>query len=147
MASTGVKVKLWLFTNAYVNHGKRVVELLGIEDQFEGITLCDYGAVSRGGKMVCKPDPEMFCRAERDAVVEQGTPIYFVDDSGPNCSAAEKRGWITVQKLEPDEELEWRVMTRRSIRNFEELRVGFPHLSKEYETSQSRRWNVRGNDS
>jgi pyrimidine and pyridine-specific 5'-nucleotidase len=30
------KVKLWLFTNAYVNHGKRVVKLLGIEDLFEG---------------------------------------------------------------------------------------------------------------
>ncbi|KAI8262191.1 hypothetical protein K4K53_012368 [Colletotrichum sp. SAR 10_77] len=36
------KVRLWLFTNAYVNHGKRVVKLLGIEDQFEGLTYCDY---------------------------------------------------------------------------------------------------------
>ncbi len=85
------KVKLWLFTNAYVNHGKCVVELLGIEDQFEGITFCDYGAVSQGGKMVCKPDPEMFRRTEQDAVVEHGTPIYSVDDSGQSCSAAEKR--------------------------------------------------------
>jgi len=30
------KVKLWLFTNAYVNHGRRVVKLLGIDDLFEG---------------------------------------------------------------------------------------------------------------
>lgn len=91
------KVKLWLFTNAYVNHGKRVVKLLGIEDQFEGITFCDYGAISQGNKMVCRPDPEMFCKAERDAMIEQDTPIYFVDDSGQNCIAAEKRGWITTR--------------------------------------------------
>ena len=45
------KVKLWLFTNAYVNHGKRVVRLLEIEDQFEGLTYCDYGAKP----MRCKP--------------------------------------------------------------------------------------------
>src|SRR5437763_16819832 len=31
------KVKLWLFTNAYINHAKRVVKLLGVEDCFEGI--------------------------------------------------------------------------------------------------------------
>lgn len=30
------KVRLWLFTNAYVTHGKRVVRLLGIEDLFDG---------------------------------------------------------------------------------------------------------------
>lgn len=36
------KVKLWLFTNAYITHAQRVVRLLGIEDMFEGITYCDY---------------------------------------------------------------------------------------------------------
>lgn len=30
------KVRLWLFTNAYVNHGRRVVKLLGIDDLFDG---------------------------------------------------------------------------------------------------------------
>src|SRR5262245_6743052 len=35
------KVRMWLFTNAYVTHGKRVVRLLGIEDLFEGMTYCD----------------------------------------------------------------------------------------------------------
>jgi len=30
------KVRLWLFTNAYITHGKRVVKLLGIEDLFDG---------------------------------------------------------------------------------------------------------------
>ncbi|KKA18659.1 Uncharacterized protein T310_7379 [Rasamsonia emersonii CBS 393.64] len=36
------KVKLWLLTNAYVTHAKRVVRLLGVDDLFEGITYCDY---------------------------------------------------------------------------------------------------------
>lgn len=31
------KVRLWLFTNAYVTHGRRVVKLLGIEDLFDGM--------------------------------------------------------------------------------------------------------------
>lgn len=31
------KVRLWLFTNAYVTHGMRVVKLLGIEDLFDGM--------------------------------------------------------------------------------------------------------------
>jgi|SRR5579862_8872624 len=30
------KVRLWLFTNAYINHGKRVVKLLGVDDLFDG---------------------------------------------------------------------------------------------------------------
>ncbi len=36
-----------------------------------------------------------------------------------------------MQKLEPDEELEERVMKGRSIKIFEELRTVFPHLFKE----------------
>src|SRR6266568_4618530 len=44
------KVRLWLFTNAYITHGKRVVRLLEVEDLFEGITYCDYGAED----FVCK---------------------------------------------------------------------------------------------
>ncbi|KAG7421455.1 Suppressor of disruption of TFIIS [Fusarium oxysporum f. sp. rapae] len=39
------KVRLWLLTNAYVNHGKRVVRLLGVDDLFEGLTYCDYSQI------------------------------------------------------------------------------------------------------
>jgi pyrimidine and pyridine-specific 5'-nucleotidase len=31
------KARLWLFTNAYANHGKRVVRLLGVDDLFDGV--------------------------------------------------------------------------------------------------------------
>jgi pyrimidine and pyridine-specific 5'-nucleotidase len=92
------KVKLWLFTNAHITHGRRVVKLLGIEDLFEGITYCDY-AVS---PLVPKPLPAMFAKAEREAGVQPTTPVYFVDDSFLNCRAAFERGWTnTVHLVEP----------------------------------------------
>lgn len=68
------QVKLWLFTNAYITHGKRVVKLLGVEDMFEGITYCDYGAE----KLLCKPAPEMFAKAMREAGVSEVKDCYFV---------------------------------------------------------------------
>lgn len=68
------KVKLWLFTNAYVTHGKRVVRLLGVEDMFEGMTFCDYDRE----KMICKPHPEMFEKAMREAGVRNMKDCYFV---------------------------------------------------------------------
>jgi pyrimidine and pyridine-specific 5'-nucleotidase len=70
------KVKLWLFTNAYVNHGKRVVRLLGVEDMFEGMTFCDYGAE----RLVCKPYQESFERAMKQAGVRDEKDCYFVGE-------------------------------------------------------------------
>lgn len=68
------KVKLWLFTNAYVTHGRRVVRLLGVEDMFEGITYCDYSQLP----LVCKPHEEMYQKAEEEAGVTDSTQCYFV---------------------------------------------------------------------
>lgn len=68
------KVKLWLFTNAHVTHGKRVIRLLGVEDCFEGITFCNYEAK----ELLCKPRPEMFEKAEREAGASSPGLCYFV---------------------------------------------------------------------
>lgn len=68
------KVKLWLFTNAYVTHGKRVVRLLGVDDMFEGITFCDYAEYP----IICKPLPEMFAKAMKEAGVTEMKDCYFV---------------------------------------------------------------------
>jgi pyrimidine and pyridine-specific 5'-nucleotidase len=68
------KVKLWLFTNAYINHGKRVIRILDIEDQFEGITYCDYAT----SPICCKPHEDMFTKAMKEASVENGKKCYFV---------------------------------------------------------------------
>ena len=68
------KVKLWLFTNAHITHGMRVVKLLGVEDMFEGITYCDY----RGLPFVCKPHTEMYDKAENEAAAPSSQDCYFV---------------------------------------------------------------------
>ena len=68
------KVKLWLFTNAYVDHGMRVVRLLGIDDLFEGITYCDYAALP----MLRKPQKGMFQKAMREAGAKEGRECYFI---------------------------------------------------------------------
>jgi pyrimidine and pyridine-specific 5'-nucleotidase len=70
------KVKLWLFTNAHITHGKRVVKLLDVEDCFEGITYCDYAQE----RLVCKPHAEMFEKAEREAGVSRMEQCYFVGE-------------------------------------------------------------------
>ncbi|CAN6629618.1 suppressor of disruption of TFIIS [Trichomonascus vanleenenianus] len=81
--------KLWLFTNAYVNHGLRVVKLLGIEDLFDGITFCDYAEYP----LVCKPKKEMYDKAMKHAGVTDPKKCLYVDDSYINIVAAEKLGW------------------------------------------------------
>jgi pyrimidine and pyridine-specific 5'-nucleotidase len=68
------KVKLWLFTNAYITHGKRVVRLLGVDNLFEGMTFCDYGAP----RMICKPYVEAFEKAMREAGTSEWKNCYFV---------------------------------------------------------------------
>lgn len=70
------KVKPWLLTNAYVNHAKRVVKLLGVDDLFEGITFCDYSQPT----LVCKPNTEMWEKAEREAGVRSIEDCYFVGE-------------------------------------------------------------------
>jgi len=68
------KVKLWLFTNAYKTHGNRVVNLLAIQDMFEGMTFCDYAQE----KLTCKPHPEMFAKAMTESGVQKMQQCYFV---------------------------------------------------------------------
>lgn len=70
------KIKLWLFTNAYVTHGKRVVRLLGVDDLFEGMTFCDYAQET----LLCKPNPKMFEKAMKEAGVTEYKNCYFVGE-------------------------------------------------------------------
>jgi hypothetical protein len=45
-----------------------------VNDLFEGITFCDYAQST----MICKPHPEMFEKAMREAKVKQAKDCYFV---------------------------------------------------------------------
>ncbi|KIA75477.1 pyrimidine 5'-nucleotidase [Aspergillus ustus] len=122
------KVKPWLLTNAYSSHAQRVLRLLDLEGFFEGITYCDYGSLP----LVCKPDQEMYARAEREAGVAPGKPCYFVDDSHLNCKHAHARGWVTAHLVESDLELEPPLPPACGyvISSLGELVGHFPHLFK-----------------
>ncbi|KAK2807863.1 hypothetical protein FQN50_005252 [Emmonsiellopsis sp. PD_5] len=123
------KVKLWLFTNAYVTHARRVVKLLGVEDLFEGVTYCDYAAAER---LVCKPHRDMFEKAEREAGAgaQRDGGCFFVDDSGLNCTHAQARGWETVHFVEPHVAPPQEPASKYQIRRLEELRELFPQFFK-----------------
>jgi len=118
------KVKLWLFTNAYVNHARRVTKLLGIDDQFDGVTYCDYAAP----RLMCKPAKEQFEKAEREAGVESSDQCYFVDDSHLNCRHAFARGWKTVHRIEPEDSDPDPKACDFLVRDLNELRALFPQL-------------------
>ena len=120
------KVKLWLFTNAHVTHGRRVVKLLDIEDCFEGITFCDYSAAP----LVPKPRPEMYAKAEREAKAVSSDQCYFVDDSYLNCIHAHARGWHTVHLLEPNVPEPPSKASAYQISNLKELHGLFPQFLK-----------------
>jgi len=121
------KVKLWLFTNAHITHGKRVVRLLGIEDLFEGLTYCNYAE----RPLVPKPLPAMFDKAEREAGCTPSTQIYFVDDSWLNCRSSFQRGWVnTVHIVEPQVPEPDEKACKYQISHLEELIRLFPELFK-----------------
>jgi pyrimidine and pyridine-specific 5'-nucleotidase len=135
------KVRLWLFTNAYITHGKRVVRLLGVDDQFEGMTFCDYG----NEVLLCKPHPDMFAKAMREAGIKEYKECYFVgkrfgvvlkplltvpDDSALNCSKAEELGWNVAHIVEEGQGLPSKKACKNVIRRLDELRTLFPHLFK-----------------
>ena len=92
-------VRLWLFTNAYVHHARRVVRLLGVDDLFDGITYCDYASPP----LLCKPAPAMYAKAMREACVTDCRDVYFVDDSALNAKAGKLFGWRTAHLVEPCE--------------------------------------------
>lgn len=84
--------KLWLFTNAYKNHGRRVVKLLGIDDLFDGITYCDYSKIP----LISKPKEEMYQKALKESGLSDPAKAIYIDDSKLNISAAKKFSWGTA---------------------------------------------------
>ncbi|KIW08970.1 pyrimidine 5'-nucleotidase, variant [Verruconis gallopava] len=122
------KVKPWLFTNAYVTHGRRVVRLLGVEKYFEGLTYCDYAAPE--GRIIAKPSREMFAKAMREAGVEDMKDCFFVDDSYMNVKAAASLGWTAVHLLYPSQPRPPTPASEYQIQNLQELRKIFPQFFK-----------------
>ncbi|KAL6860148.1 putative suppressor of disruption of TFIIS [Amphichorda felina] len=120
------KVRLWLLTNAYVTHGKRVVRLLGVDDLFEGLTFCNYSQVP----FVCKPHPAMYAKAMREAGIESYQDCYFVDDSYQNCAKAKELGWNVAHLVEEGAKAPETPASQYQIKHLRELRSTFPQFFK-----------------
>lgn len=102
LRESGKVDRLWLFTNAYKNHAKRVIALLGIGDLFDGMTFCDYAQ----DDLVCKPMKQSFDKALYEAGITKYENCYFVDDSTINVKAAVELGFKKViHFIERDEDL------------------------------------------
>ena len=134
------KVRLWLFTNAYVNHAHRVIRLLGIDGMFEGVTYCDYSKVP----FVCKPHKDAYVKAMKEAGVEKWEDCFFVGEC--HCHPLRARGPLEPYKsmtgpLDADRKQMTIMATASRPRNLD----GTQHtLSKTmFQSPRSKRQNTR----
>ncbi|KAN0131427.1 pyrimidine 5-nucleotidase [Lactarius tabidus] len=84
------KCRVWALTNAYQTHAERVLQILGLRDQMEGVVFCDY----RKEDVTCKPEPAFYRQAMQQAGVTDPSKCLFVDDSSSNIEGAKLVGWI-----------------------------------------------------
>lgn len=100
------KARLFVFTNAGLQHALRVLCLLQVDSLFEGICYCDYTEP----RFPAKPDRLAFERAERHAGISpnqrqsasqcDGSICYFADDAEVNVKSAVECGWKAVHVKE-----------------------------------------------
>lgn len=102
LKKSGKVERLWLFTNAYKNHGLKVIELLGLGDIFDGLSFCDYNNFP----LICKPMEGAFEKAFIESGAVNKENVYFIDDSEINVKAARKFDWgKVIQYVELDSDL------------------------------------------
>ncbi|KAJ2246447.1 suppressor of deletion of TFIIS [Coemansia sp. RSA 455] len=94
-----IKTRRWAFTNAGIDHARRVLKCLQVDDLFEGITYCDYTEPD----FPCKPERRAYEKVMEESGVKDTQLCYFADDSVSNVKAAKEIGWTTVlvSKLPP----------------------------------------------
>jgi putative hydrolase of the HAD superfamily len=86
----GLPQKRWIFTNSDGNHAQRVINILGINDCFEGVI--DIRAVD----FVCKPDKIAYQRALTFTLDVDPTRCVIFDDALRNLYPARELGFFTV---------------------------------------------------
>jgi len=132
------KVRVWALTNAYEFHARRVLQILQVEDQIEGLVYCDYSQPN----FSCKPEPEFYHDAMKKAGVSDPSKCFFVDDSRLNIEAARRLGWgrcahFLETGLEAVEGGQAKKLTNQDhenlegidvINNLEELRTIWPDI-------------------
>ncbi|KAI0068823.1 pyrimidine 5-nucleotidase, partial [Artomyces pyxidatus] len=86
------KCRVWALTNAYKTHASRVLKILNLDDQVDGLIYCDYQVPD----FVCKPEPEYYLQAMKKAGVSDPAKCLFVDDNLGNVEGARRVGWERV---------------------------------------------------
>lgn len=111
-------LKKWIFTNADDAHARRVLNILGLPDCFDGII--DIRAVD----FVCKPDMEAFQRLMRLVGEREAGTCVYLDDSARNLDTAREMGFYTIlvgtKQPHPG--------ARQSIASIHDLRTTMPEL-------------------
>jgi len=108
----------WIFTNSDANHANRVLNILGINDCFEGII--DIRAI----EFACKPDKIAYQRAMAVAADDDPTQCVIFDDALRNLSPARELGFFTVLVGKNGLELS----VDQTISSLHELRDRMPEL-------------------
>lgn len=80
----------YIFTNADADHAVRVLNILGVSDQFSGII--DVRAM----EYYCKPEPEAYHIALNLAGESEGHNCILIDDSLRNLVGAKMAGFTTI---------------------------------------------------
>jgi len=80
----------WIFTNSDTNHTRRVMNILGVSDCFEGII--DIHAI----EFVSKPNPDAYRHALRIAGESEPGNCVYLDDSLRNLLPATQMSFYTV---------------------------------------------------
>lgn len=80
----------WIFTNADVDHARRVLAVLDLNGCFNGII--DVRALD----FLCKPEPDAYRKALRLAGERDPRVCVLLDDSPRNLAPAKEMGFTTV---------------------------------------------------
>ncbi|KAG6810876.1 hypothetical protein H0H92_009997 [Tricholoma furcatifolium] len=100
------KVRVWGLTNAYrpvrssiiwrvvvlfsgIQHAERVLRILQLDALVDGLVYCDYKLKD----FSCKPEPEFYRIAMKQANVSDPSKCYFIDDNRGNIDGARALGW------------------------------------------------------
>lgn len=98
---TSLSQNLFLFTNADSVHAGRVVQALGLEGCFKGITdIIDITPY-------CKPQPQAYQIAFQRSGVADPTKCLLVDDAARNLATAKELGCRTILIGNPAESNGW----------------------------------------
>ncbi|EPZ31299.1 pyrimidine 5-nucleotidase [Rozella allomycis CSF55] len=119
-----LKTRKWVFTNAGLKHAKRVLRLLEIEDQFEGITYCDYTKID----FPCKPESSAFEKAMAEAKISDPSKCILVDDSYNNIKKATQMGWTGIHIVEFDKDVKNPPAGKHLIHKLSDLENELPQL-------------------